>query len=303
MASIPNAFSPLSAPGGVQHGDISFGAMGIPVTHGPQGGASIPFSPLGSVGPSVNNVAYDKQANISIPHHYISVVRDSDVDGQKMAQSLGQNMLLFARSYEKTVNGALSISLASLDGNTAEFLELWQLNEWLTHSGHYDSADELLQEWRIAGVLRVEVAPNTDSNYGRRAASRIFNLTVGGRARTFNVWGSDITEGTSLWLIVKKVHMLPSDSKKRQRDDMKWQLVPYASRSHTRPPLEQRKYLDIDENGNEYRAYGECIYVGMASETPRGATAPLNYTLGSTKDMLTLYRRGVIPDIEFYIGV
>ena len=284
------------------------------------------------------------QSNQTIPHHYIVQGSLESSDDRNWISALGKGMLLFARqSNGATPRGAPSGAVyrggirGHSDPNTAMLLEWTQLAVWLKKWGHmYSTPEQIMSEWKLAGVLQVEVAPNTDRNYGSRSAQRMLNLTVGQRTNTFNIWGSAVMEGTPLYLIVKKEpqdqillsaddagYAAPSVGLKRTRDGNKtdsevppsveeireynWKFIPYADKCCPRPPLSAMSYYDVEQGVNGPQAVlkiGTLIYVGMASSTPH--TSQLygaRVGLQNSNERITLFTRGLLPMVEVYMGV
>jgi len=316
---------------------------GIGMTNGPP--RNVPPLGLGGFGPSTasnaGNTEMSFNANQTLPHHYITLPSVGNRDDEAWAGQLGVGMLVFARQIEgdeavgtlphgARYTGGMS---AHIDPSSTMLLEWTQLCQWLTkYSQHFKTAEQVAAEWKIAGVVKVEVAPNRDTNYGRRSANRLLNVIVGQRVSTFNIFGLSVIEGTPLYLIIKKepvdaiffgeqqeaqAHQQPDGGPKRTRQELDsdappvnqvrkyvWKLIPYADKHRHKPGLQHLAYYDVSDSGEVYQAVGKAIYVGMASASaPPSALYGNKIGLANSNERITLFKRGMLPNVEIYCGV
>lgn len=317
---------------------------GIPLGSGPS--RSLPGLGLGGFGPSTASNAGNTEmafnANGTIPQHYVMLPSMNNADDRSSISQLGVGMLCFARQMQ----GAQDVGLlphgakyaggmsTHLDPASGMFLEWSQLQHWLVKYGkHYKTPEQIAAEWKLAGVIKVEVAPNNDGNYGQRSSNRLLGFVVGQRVSTFNIFGLSVMEGTPLYLVIKKepvdaifindVQRPDPDAgsgRKRPRDVFAvtddrpsraevegyvWKVIPYADRQCHKPGLAAMSYFDLDDHGNVIRKVGKLLYVGMAS-----SAAPPSHLYGATKiglansnERITLFKRGMLPNVEIYLGV
>ena len=182
---------------------------GIPgqLTSGPA--RNVPNLGIGGIGTSgatyTTNTEMSFGANKTIPHHYITQPSINNREDSEYISQLGVGMMVFARSTKcstKKMPPDLVYSggmTPHVDPSTTMLLEWSQLMEWLANHGcHYETPEEVASDWRLAGVVKVEVAPNSDRNYGKRSANRLLNVIVGQRVETFNIFGEWCGFGTEV---------------------------------------------------------------------------------------------------------
>ena len=162
--------------------------------------------------------------------------------------------------------------------------ELTQLNEYLEqNSGDYDTADEIVAEWRLMGVIKNEAAP-TSAQYGTARVSRIVNLVVSHRVSVLNYWArSRILQTQKLYLVIK-------------RDDAteKWKITPWTSPNFDYPPLSEITY----DGG---KRVGTAVYVGKSSDQAWAQHGGLSGT--PTDVSKSLVKGGMMSTIEMYLGI
>jgi len=328
--SVPLVPGPPGAPNPATNMSMPPG-MPSALTAGPGANTVTGISPFG---PTDFNYRQGSQpgmfwANETIPHHYVTVSDLGNPSSAKhTAQQLGIGMLLFARdtayvapSGNKTFS---STSQAQTSATTTQFLEWSQLTRWLQDptccaGNRYRSADDLLSEWHLTGVLKVEVAPNQGhSKYGDRAPSRIVNLIVGGRVQTFNLWGGRLVETLPLYFIVKKeaagnthtngTKRLPNgESKNPTAEDVKsyvWKVIPYADRKHPRPQTKDLLYWDLDDTGKRAQlCVGARLYVGTLTQKEDSNNMPTVQGSHSADAVAEQMRHFSLGTVEISCGV
>ena len=160
-----------------------------------------------------------QQTNEVIPRH-VRMCPDlhppDHAESVNAIRTLGVGMLLFARKHFAYMTFARNngdsvkstykqTSFVTEDGTSTQYFEWTQMAKWLAnHSSMYESAEDVLEEWKFAGGLKNEVTPNTQSTYGKRPHTRLVNTTVRGPFTTFNVWAERLNPGQSLYFIVVK---------------------------------------------------------------------------------------------------
>ena len=178
-ASFPGA-PPFATPTGNTALNVPFpvGGVGAPGANGIR-----TFAPGGSAPAvySANRVA-DWPTNAQVAYHYV-VMPDlnDDLGGQRLS-SLGLGMMCFARDPQLRVHkirrdepapaamvGAIPLKLPKLPNygtapgeRSVEVFEVTTLNKYLTvpeNSAMYDTADQLLQDFRLMGVILNEARP------------------------------------------------------------------------------------------------------------------------------------------------
>jgi hypothetical protein len=271
----------------------AFGGATGPMTNGPAlqsvpGLGTAQTGPMSTLynGGTPGNRQMGMLTNESVKAAYV-IVNDHKVDPDAtMTRALGEGMLLFSAS--KTLDPLRTSSYHKNPADSAQthynskLCVTYDLNgvNHMLHSSAYGglygqmSADQVLAAWRPLGVLKVEAAPSRTRVGDIKSNSRLVNLVVSHRVRTFNIWGGDIEVGTRLFVICKKVKV--SDlaraysGQKRSRDPedgstapdvMKWVMYPYASKKRRVPPLSELYYM---ENG--VRCLGACISIGFSME-------------------------------------
>ena len=150
-----------------------------------------------------------------------------------------------------------------------------------TNSDNVLSAEELWDKWTIEGIVRSEEGELSqwDQPHLEHEQERVFNTAIRGEIDTFDIWQVEKTVGTKLFLILMKVkkddkmcsgfnlnpyHLMGSGStyKSKKKSTHPFQLVPYANKNYSYPPLEKLKY--DDEFG--YSHYGKVIYIGSVKD-------------------------------------
>ena len=268
-------FVPVS--GAPSSGQLNISPYGG-VTNGPGNrgpGISFPFPTDFASRP--NNTQGWFWAQETVPHHYIAMHDERDPDTVAFTKNLGPGMLVLARSPQRLPAGGTAPHYSVPEnGNTAQLMEVTQLNQWLEKNSQlYRNADQILREWKLLGVIKVEVAPNSQSNYGRRAPGRMMNLIVGHRVSLLNIFGKDIVDGMKLFIIVKKckcrsVAKRYRDGGSRESSTMRWRLLPYAHKNNQKPPLCALKYREMGDRGDMVTKYGSYYYVGKSGESMGG---------------------------------
>lgn len=158
-----------------------------------------------------------QKVNEVIPHHFIMAPDLNPADAGESAEAIktiGIGMLLFSRKHfvETTDPRGSYMQSAQIttSTNATQFLEWTQMARWLAnHSARYKNAEDVLNEWKFSGGLKVEVTPNNRGNYGKRAHTRLINATVRGPFMTFNIWATRLAPGQPVFFLVVKG---PADS-------------------------------------------------------------------------------------------
>lgn len=160
---------------------------------------------------NTNGVEQGLKSNEVIPHHFVMAPNLNPKESSESTnaiKTLGLGMLLFSRKHTVEVessNGNYVQSAQVTQSDSTEFLEWTQLARWLAnHSDRYDEAIDVIREWKFAGGLKVEVAPNHRGTYGHRPSSRMINATVRGPFDTFNIWASRLRPGQPVFFIIVK---------------------------------------------------------------------------------------------------
>lgn len=211
-------------------------------------------------------------AQESVKQQFV-IVNDRKVDPDgAMTRNLSEGMLLFNASKtdqmaEDLRKEGATMSSHPVDNMTRHYgsklCVAYDINgvNYMLQSNSYRSmynamtAEDILASWRPLGVLKVEAAPNRTKLGDVKSSSRLVNLVVSHRVRTFNIWGGDISLGTRLYIICKKVPASSIDraySGKRGRDDMSaqeseemvWVLYPYADKARRTPPMSELTYTE-----------------------------------------------------------
>lgn len=232
-----SAFGVGSGAGAVPFGaPAPAGGLSLPfsVTSGPSGKGNLPSLdlPFPVSGFYAGQATPGLSANSTVPHHYLASVNKMDKDSRVRLADLHEGMIVFARN----PNGAPAKGRGvgqRLDhpesANSVEMLEVNQLNEWLADkTDTYQSADDILREWRLLGVVKVEVAPKASSSLERReASSRILNVIVNGRVPALNIFGR-VQAGDALYFTVKKETVSGYAGPR-------WVVRPHVARGGARP--------------------------------------------------------------------
>ena len=227
----------------------------------------------------------------TIPSHYNTLVDNSDDQSKNDVREISLGQLLFARNHRKAKKRAGTpgpMYSQHVGANNVEFKELLQLNRYLmTAKDLYETAADVVAEWRMLGVLKNEVAPNANIPYGTAPRSRTVNLIVGHRVSVLDYWtGFALTASMPVYLIVKYYD--------KGTNGGYWQIEPYANPDEPYPPLEK---LTFTKRGAPM--VGEVIRVGITSES-RGRFENGNPSLQLTKSMAA---QGMLQTVEIYIGV
>lgn len=291
----PSTVAPPRVFGGVP------GSTGA-VTHGPPGVGRVPSLGTAMTGttsglynggtPGNRSMGFGTMgANEPIPASYI-IVKSSTADKSgQMAQRLHEGMLLFCAvqpqraalvdvndGAEQTASKALAhethSSAQRIYGHKVHVMyDLYGVNKHLemlpSHYQEIKAPRDVFRYWSAVGVFKNQGAPARHS-YDEQPDSRMVNLIVAVRVRTFNIWGTDIFPGTQLFVIAKKV--MTGRSTRRKGPDGRpietceycWKLYPYADRQHRVPPASELVYYDDD--GEDHPKYGAYLHVGTASE-------------------------------------
>ena len=299
---IPGALSPMTpspvAPfpgGGGSTGPISNGpgvggvpSLGTPLT----GGMSTNYNG-GSNGNRQMGMFW---ANESLKAQYV-IVNDEEADkGAVLTKSLAEGMFVFNASAITNKHHKPLENTVRMYGNKVSVMyDVWAVNQVLQRrAAEYDklnvTADTIFQLWCPMGVIKNEAAPMRTRLGDERFGSRMINLVVGYRVKTFNIWGSDIDVGTRMYFICKKVLLDDKSSmhqNKRQRTDAKyvWKIYPYANKQHDTPPLSILAYEEYDEMTRTTKTkIGSYVCVGMSSE--RVMTVPTNVSDLDRSDLI-----------------
>ena len=242
--------------------------MPFPVSSGPglSGGLGLPFTVDGF---PHSQAVPGFPSNATHTHHYITLPDADCPQGQQRHAELGEAMLCFARNPGGgPTNGRRHRYEVPEDANTVELLEVNQLNEWLAKNDskpgrpgerYYETAVDLLREWKLLGVLKNEVAP--PRAYGSRNTSRVLNLVVQGRVATFNLWGGRVTAGDGLYFLVKR--------DQRPGGGEAWVILPYAQEAGGRPGPAALQY-----GNTPVPKFGSWVYVGKAGESIIDSSKP-----------------------------
>lgn len=173
-----------------------------------------------------------------------------------------------------------------------------QLNEWLanttTREGvsstvKYPTADDVLKEWRPYGVVKTEVAPNNSWNYGKRSESRIINFIVYGRVSTFNLFGTGVSAGDKLYLVVRK-EVVFVKVKGAEQPEHTWVITPLSLQKRS-PKVEDLLHYasswqsTTDEalkRESSFDDIGTAVFLGTAAESLEDGSRPAPNTFNST---------------------
>ena len=128
-----------------------------------------------------------------------------------------------------------------------------------------------MSTWALDGVVQSDML-NGDERISR---DPIMNNHVGGRTTALNIWGPGMTDGTHLYLIIKKEALLPQDylhmnistdcasplsANRDEKQGQPVQIRPWAIPGKSKPDLADLAYV---VNGTTH--YGECIHVGRVN--------------------------------------
>jgi hypothetical protein len=306
-------FVPVS--GAPSSGQINISPYGG-VSNGPGPGSGISFPFPSDFASRPNNTQGWFWAQETVPHHYIAMHDERDPDTATFAKNLGPGMLVLSRCTNRIPSeGTAPHYSVPENSNTAQLMEVTQLNQWLEKKSHlYKNADQIMREWKLLGVIKVEVAPNSQSNYGRRAPGRMMNLIVGHRVSLLNIFGKDIVDGMKLFIIVKKckcrsVAKRHRDGGEREASCMRWRLLPYAHKNNQKPPLQALKYMEKRaDDGKEITKYGSYYYVGKSGESLGGQSPNLYGDNGNCDEAsefnMRLFQNNMTDgSMEVYLGI
>lgn len=304
-----------------------FGSHGVPFQPFPgepgfrtpagNGGLSLPFPvtgaprvpPAAAVGGfalaqrSANRVS-DWGTNGFVAHHLVAVPNRNDEGSSIRLQNIGLSMLCFARDMNQTLSkqrkfrdvqvgsdGSSVVNYGPAVGDkSVEVFELSQLNDHLRDkrvSRAFATARDLVNEFRLLGVVLTEVAPSSDRDYGGRPSTRVINYVVRGRCKTFNFWPGMHSAGTELWLIVKKYKAFPDEP-------MVWVFEPYASGDRPRPTLQDVSWVE-----DNVLHVGASVYVGQAGQNQ----SDIAYAATSDVKRQRLYDTVMSPTIEVHLRI
>lgn len=350
-----------SVPTGATGVDTPFGGNSYGPPPVPQN-----FSVNGGVGSAdfVNTDGRDMglRANEVVTKHFVMCPDLTPAENAASAEAIkaiGVGMLLFARKHFAVEsgfrrNGSFQQTASIMQsGDQTQFFEWTQLARWLAnHSARYNTAQEVLEEWKFVGGLKNEVVANTTATYGRRPHTRLMNACVRGPFTAFNIWNDKLISGQSLYFIAKKgpadvcfvrpgqrpgarvpadqappigmrgfdpfAYALGERAPKRPRledtiekelvENYVWKVVPWTSRTKTRPSLADLVYKDVDSDGEVVTRVGACVKVGvvhfsegfMATSGGQMRCAPADDAIAST---IGLFNRGLLNNVEIFIGI
>lgn len=301
-----NGVAYSSFPGEPQFGTpagSSISGLPFPIGNGP-GGQTGGIDGFAAGVLSANRVQ-NWPSNGFVAYHYVVVPNKNDRDSASRISRLGLGMLCFSRDMAQGVNkqrafrknsdtmvGSTAVNYGNTVGErSAEVFELTQLNEHLRVpevSDNYESAAQVLHEFRFLGVILAEVAPATDHNFGGRPSSRVVNFVVRGKCRTFNFWPGAFPAHTELWLIVKKYQPKVGSGR------LVWALQPYASLDKPRPTLDEICWIE----GGKVKV-GAAIYIGHTGQN----IGDIAYDARRDVRTQSLYDTIGSPQIELFIRV
>lgn len=238
------------------------GALGFPVTNGPpsfQGGIN-GFSSAVQTGNRVS----EWNTNGQNAYHYVVASNRNDDNSSKRIQSLGIGMLCFSRDMrnENFTGKVPKYGPGAVGERTVEVFELTDLNVYLGKLDgemKLETARQVIDAFPMLGVVLTEVAPSNDTDWQRRAATRVINFVVRGRCQMFNLWSGARPAGSPLYLLVKK--RLVDNNK------WKWCFEPYPCKEDDEPHPSPRELCWMEPNpanptGPPIVKVGEAIQVG-----------------------------------------
>ena len=283
-----------NAPGFPGAGGAGVVRLPFPQTAGPGAGLSTVAVPgLGAISglqrPN-RSVGLGLPSFTSIPHHVVTKTDASDPESVPDAKDIGVAQLLFARNDKraKRKRGAMPRYAPSTATN-AEFKELTQLNRHLEENrALYSSAAEVMAEWHYLGVVKNEVAPNSNAGYRGAPASRMLNLIVGHRVQVLDYWaGLALSPSCPLYLVIRGV---PGTR------GFHYQFVPWSNPDSPMPTLADVTYEDPRTKTFHV---ADLVRVGRASQY-RDAGA---YGEGKIDPLKKIISQGIKTTVEVYIGV
>ena len=235
------------------------------------------------------------QTNHTINYAY--VIRRLRDDSDK---SILQGQLVFIKKAHPPL-GPTIYTVFNLPLMNNYLLE-WALQKYMADSEDPLSVSEIAKEWTPHGVVQGEAGQDGSSG-AFRPQERLLNITIAGRARAFNIWGSKATDGTPLYIVLKAVeidgvtktdlsnfHKIrapdgQSLTKRRRGETGKnvwWQFVPYADSEYpvpgTRPNSEPPAlfyYVGRVSHNSKYKVNNETHRVVALRDIHRHATLPM----------------------------
>ena len=224
-------------------------------------------------------------AQESLKASYIFIYDGSIDDGGAILRSMGEGHFVFnacnlaAPSNDVMDTGKelkhspLTNVIRSFGAKVNVMYDIYGVNKFLkarSHSEYVDcEADDIFKLWAPVGVVKNEAAPVRPRMGQERMGSRMVNLVVGFRVKTFNIWAGDIEIGTRLFFICKKVDASEEEDSsdrwstgKRVKGTKYWKIFPYADKRYQTPPMEELVYTD--EHG--LKRLGAFVCAGFASE-------------------------------------
>lgn len=258
-------------------------------------------------------------AQFSVKTAYV-IVNDAKMDPNgDYVRSLSEGMFLFGasdgnrgahsdstRSSQAIANPPIVNATKSYGKKLNVFYDINGVNRaleaYIEEYSKLTDAQDVLAMWRPIGVFKNEGAPDRRGIDAVKSLSRLVNVVTAHRAKTFNIWGGDIRNGTKLFFICKKV-LRKTDEKSVQKV---WTIYPFADRLHEVPPLSELMYED-DEGVMRVGAYcrvgfsvqNETSYTISSKDDREKATKKL-------RDMMNPVMSGVgmrvLKDFEIYIG-
>lgn len=287
-------FSYTGAPRGAASLGLPFGIGTNPAAAG-----GIPGLPNFAINTTARPNSYiGLNSFVSVAAHYVSIPnqnQDDDPNSLTDSRELGLGMLVFCRDKDMTRrNNAKPIYGVPIgtdkSKNTLELKELTMLNTWLLkNSANYDTAEQVMAEWRLLGVIKTEAAPSYVPVYGNAASSRIVNLIVSHRISLLNYWSScRIMQTQKMYLIVNRTSAGV------------WQITPFTSPEHDCPKL---KHLVTTWGKDQDESMGAFYYVGKSSDEGWAHTSGAKRDTTNPDVVQSLVKRGLMSSIELYLGI
>jgi hypothetical protein len=169
----------------------------------------------------------------------------------------------------------------------------YALHEFQKYPKKWDDVidvDTFWKEWYIEGIIEGELSVMNSRQSGviqtfSPKEEKILQLIIRGPILTFNIWGNNITEGTKLWLILKKVvsdgkyylnglneavsEITMGDPKLSNKSDFAtnkpFQFVPWADKYSSHPPPDE-ELIYYDEFDRKCR--GKAFLIGSVFDFP-----------------------------------
>ena len=180
-------------------------------------------------------------------------------------------------------------------------LNLPLMNSLLAEMSKRDSGltvEKIDMEYAPHGVVQGEAGRND----GSRPQERLLNVTIAGRTRAFNIWGSNATDGTPLFIILKKINLEDGgykcnlEDQNRERTNPRgdagsivYQFVPYANCREHYPP---RKELGLDPDNSK------VYYVGRVSHNSRFKTTSEKHRNAALR---SIHKHATLPMLEMFV--